>query len=172
MSAWPGQQDISTFLGGGFNNPQILSSQIPGGQTLPQLFNPQNYQPQTQNSPQSNPFNSALLNAIQSGTQNSGANHTVSSGGYQNNPAIPAASAPGSVMPTSAPGGSTTPTPMGGGMAGGMSGASPIPPGTPSNNADILSALQQSGQMPTSVTQSPANQQRYQNYYSKAGFGG
>lgn len=87
MAVIPGLQDISTFLGGGYSQPQLVSAQIPGTPQLPQIYNPQNYQPQTFNVPQANPSNSTMLNAIQSGAQNSGSNHAISSGGYQNTPA-------------------------------------------------------------------------------------
>lgn len=85
MTVIPGQQDVATFMGGNYSQPQMTAPQIPGTPNLPQVYNPTNYAPQSLNSPQANPFNSALLNAIKSGTQNSGSNHVISAGNYGNN---------------------------------------------------------------------------------------
>lgn len=87
MTVLPGQQNVSTFQGGTYNAPQMLSPQIPGQQVLPQIYSPNGYQSGAINTPQANPFNSSLLNAIGSGAQNSGSNHAISSGGYNNMPA-------------------------------------------------------------------------------------
>ncbi len=88
MTVIPGQQDAATFLGGTYNSPQMLFPQINGSPNLPQISsaNPLNYQPQSINAPYSNPANSSLLNAIQSGAPNSGSNHAISTSNYSNTP--------------------------------------------------------------------------------------
>lgn len=84
MTVIPGQQNVSTFLGGGYNSPQPLQAQIPGTSALPQITPPslanaaQPNQSQSLTSPTSNNFNSLLLQQLAGGATNSGINHSVS----------------------------------------------------------------------------------------------
>ena len=82
MAVIPGQQDVSTFMGGGYSTPQILNSQIPGAPNIPQIGNPINSNPQSMIAPQPNISQSAIMNAIANGIPKSGINHSYGSGGW------------------------------------------------------------------------------------------
>lgn len=77
-----GTQNTANYMNGVIGTPQLLSNQITGGNNLSQLYEPQNYKPQSLNVPQANPFNTALLNAVSNSVPNAGTNHAVSNGGW------------------------------------------------------------------------------------------